>query len=414
MINHRYKFIFIHIPRTGGTSIETFFQILNRGPNKDINRKHFNLYWYKEKQPKNRFNKYFKFTFVRNPWDLMISKYLDPYFSGHCKRGPAIGAEAGKSLKYFLEHYKTPRHEQGEIFHDYFDPEEIDFIGRFENRTNDLEYISEKIGVPIDSSIHSRKVQVFCKKDYTSYYDDETRQMVAEKYERDINYFGYKFGEKAMKNPIFISTSSKYKLLNPDSYHHQIHHTHNTKEFIQYIQYIKGNLDIPSHLESKVFRSQYLQNKRKRPLISINRRSLLYEYTHSNTVVVEICSVKIYEEKGFYLHHLAVDSGDSRGRSENYKGNFRIQTDQELYDDLKIIKQMTAGKKLIIATHININKFPNRSRLIDTLSKFCQDLEISFYNASKTIKPEDTNDVNHLNDRGYRKITAALRRIIST
>jgi hypothetical protein len=47
-----------------------------------------------------------------------------------------------------------------------------------------------------------------------------------------------------MKNNIFISTSCRYgKLVQPEPYHHLIHHTHNTKEFIQYTQYIKGDLD---------------------------------------------------------------------------------------------------------------------------------------------------------------------------
>ena len=71
----------------------------------------------------------------------------------------------------------------------------MDFVGRFENRENDLQYISQKIGVNIDSNIHQRKIQMRNKKHYTEYYDDETRQIVAEKYAEDIEYFGYKFGK---------------------------------------------------------------------------------------------------------------------------------------------------------------------------------------------------------------------------
>ena len=198
MINHQYKFLFIHIPRTGGTSIESQF---NCKENKEKN-KHWTLSYWRKTLDRETFDDYLKFAFVRNPWDLMISKHKCSWFaSSHSatrrRIGGPIGEKAGKSLKYFLDHYKTPTHESGETFHDYFDPEQMNFIGRFENRENDLNYISTQIGVNIDSNIHHRKIQMRNKnkKHYTEYYDDETKQIVAEKYAKDVEYFGYKFGE---------------------------------------------------------------------------------------------------------------------------------------------------------------------------------------------------------------------------
>ena len=129
MINHEYKFIFIHIPRTGGSSIE---QCITGDEARKLNtmngreQKHNNLFEYKETMNRETFNEYFKFTFVRNPWDVMISKYVAPWYGR--KHGGEIGQKAGKSLKYFLEHYNYPEHEHGDTFFDYFDPKQMDSI----------------------------------------------------------------------------------------------------------------------------------------------------------------------------------------------------------------------------------------------------------------------------------------------
>jgi hypothetical protein len=185
MISHKHKCIFIHIPKTGGTSIENFFQ--NKEENPRSKHKTAQNYALKNRRA---WNKYFKFTVVRNPWDWMVSWYFWRNKNNEL------------SMKEFLLNYKIvssetqirclPNKMNFLEFVNIDHTMSLDYVCKFENLQEDFRVICEKIGIPHQELPHVNKTN---HKHYTKYYDDETRQIVAEKYAKDIEYFGYKFGE---------------------------------------------------------------------------------------------------------------------------------------------------------------------------------------------------------------------------
>ena len=149
-----------------------------------------------------RFDDYFKFAFVRNPWDRVVSAYHFLKQGGvnredrrWCKKHLSRYADFNEFVMGWLKpenirlqiHFKP----QYEFVQDTNGDMVMDFIGHYENLENDFMVVKEKLGM--------RKSLLFLnkttarKRNYRDYFSEETKRIVADLYSKDIASFGYNF-----------------------------------------------------------------------------------------------------------------------------------------------------------------------------------------------------------------------------
>ncbi|MDC0055896.1 sulfotransferase family protein [Deltaproteobacteria bacterium] len=139
---------------------------------------------------------YFKFVFVRNPWDRILSAFLDKAVRGASSKNQLKRYAPFKdsSFSEFVASIKNSdvnseeRHIQSQIK---FIPDYVDFIGRYENLTADMSRVCEEIGIPFDGFPHANKTNRVGS--YRDYYDDYSKDVIADKYYEEIERFNYKF-----------------------------------------------------------------------------------------------------------------------------------------------------------------------------------------------------------------------------
>ncbi|MFM1798296.1 MAG: hypothetical protein RLZZ117_574 [Cyanobacteriota bacterium] len=190
------KFIFIHIPRTGGTSLERILLSLEGIANWDElaskkvvdqcvgAEKHFRASRVQALVGAQHWQKALKLSIVRNPFDKVISHYFQPYYR-------AINALSGHSLDFFLDAYAPAPHEDGKTCNDYLD-REMDVIIRYENYDHELLSILEPFGVK-PSQLRTRIGAVRERTGYQGYYSRHAKQIVENLYKEDLERFNYVF-----------------------------------------------------------------------------------------------------------------------------------------------------------------------------------------------------------------------------
>lgn len=181
-------YVFIHINKTAGTSIGNAIGL----PVKH----HQTALEIIDKIGRDKWDTAYKFTLVRNPWDKVVSHYeyrrkrnktevatRNVSFSEWVKKTYGTDKDPFfyNNPKAFQPQVEWLKDDQGKIA--------IDFIGKFESINDDFNQIKAIIGIDAElPHLNASK-----RAGYQSYYDDETRQIVAEWFHEDIELFGYSF-----------------------------------------------------------------------------------------------------------------------------------------------------------------------------------------------------------------------------
>lgn len=206
MISDALRCIFIHIPKCAGTSIEdalwphprTTAELWGgfidefRNPYQTGGLQHLTAATVRDVVGPERFEAYYRFAVVRNPWDRAVSQYV------FMRRRPDLCRFSGLApdapfTSYLHAIAAAPPHVQWEAQYRFIYDDAgrllVHDVLRFERLAEEMTRVFERLGV--HASLERRNVGE--RLPLQHYYDAEARELVARRYATDIERFGYTF-----------------------------------------------------------------------------------------------------------------------------------------------------------------------------------------------------------------------------
>lgn len=207
MLSLQHKFLFVHIPKTGGNSVQKaleFYsedQITTHQPFQDgkerfgiqnpnfAYHKHSTLKEYKALIPKEIYSPLTKFTVVRNPWERMISLYFSPH-AGRESFDPVSFEKVVQEAKSIDEFVDTTTRLEKIFGKNPLRTGEINHFLQFERLQEDFDLLCKTLKI---STATLEKLNASSKGDFRMYYDQKLKKLVQNKFKNEIDYFGYQF-----------------------------------------------------------------------------------------------------------------------------------------------------------------------------------------------------------------------------
>ena len=225
IISHSRRFIFVKSLKTAGTSLEAALSgacsgddivtplgdyAFNRDDSGNWVHKTMNGGNYEQHDdaptiraslPPETWAGYFKFSITRNPWDRALSYFFwdkrqDASLAPPKRFVHSLGVpydDLTPVKRQFAEFIKSRTLQNNDRF--YVDGERlcVDFVIRYEQLDDDAREVCARIGLP---GVEIPRLKAGIRKDkrhYTEYYDDDTRDIVAELHRNDLQLFNYRF-----------------------------------------------------------------------------------------------------------------------------------------------------------------------------------------------------------------------------
>jgi len=201
IISHKHKFIFFKSWKVGGNSVE--HNLSNQCGKRDIvDTNHTNPRDVINLIGKKRYNKYFKFTITRNPWDRLVSYFW-------WQDGGLVGKNHRQNINKLLKmkfdgyefkeqfakwignytHFNEPYY-----FNEKGEPS-MDHYMRFDNLDDEYKIVCEKLNIPYESLQNLGKFPYKKKnEEYWKYYNYESGSIVAYRHRKSIEKFKYTCG----------------------------------------------------------------------------------------------------------------------------------------------------------------------------------------------------------------------------
>lgn len=216
-ISLQYKYIYVETPKVACSTIKLTLQRLELN-NTSFNREDFQDIHVREfsplLSPKQvasfpmlvQDNRFFKFCFVRNPYDRLLSCYLDKISSGSHQKKKVLKAlgynEADLTRTVSFEQFvevvaqqsveEMDNHWRLQCAQVMADVIPYDFIGRFENFVEDFTFVGQQLCPEFDSYyVESRPHETAACSKRDAHYTPKLKRMIAEIYARDFCRFGY-------------------------------------------------------------------------------------------------------------------------------------------------------------------------------------------------------------------------------